>query len=110
MRQAKQKHPSVINSCYSSDRSVVAWLHAASAAAKTKYRKLIINTKKELDLFLHQELNAKAMAFIDTWPAFQILSCNILIMQAYLQYIYFALGGSTTSPNTTSTLYSINFF
>ena len=70
MRQAKKKHPSVINSCNSSDSSVVAWLHAASASAKTKYLKIIINTKKELDLFLQQELNAKATAFIDTWPAF----------------------------------------
>ena len=70
MRQAKKKHPSVINSCNSSDGSVVAWLHAASASAKPKYRKIIINTKKELDLFLQQELNAKATAFIDTWPAF----------------------------------------
>ena len=64
MRQAKKKHPSVINSCNSSDGSVVAWLHAASASAKTKYQKIIINTKKELDLFLQQELNAKATAFI----------------------------------------------
>ena len=70
MRQAKKKHPSVINSCNSSDGSVVAWLHAASASAKTKYRKIIINTKKKLDLFLKQELNTKATAFIDTWPAF----------------------------------------
>ena len=60
MRQAKKKHPSVINSCNSSDGSVVAWLHAASASAKTKYRKIMINTKKELDLSLQQELNAKA--------------------------------------------------
>ena len=52
MQQAKKKHPSMINSCNSSDGSVVAWLHAASASAKTKYRKIIINTKKELDLFL----------------------------------------------------------
>ena len=70
MRQAKKKHPSVINSCNSSDWRVVAWLRAASASDKTKYRKIIINTKKELDLFLQQELNANATAFIDTWPAF----------------------------------------
>ena len=55
MRQAKKKHPSVINSCNSSDGSVVAWLHAATASGKTKFRKIIINTKKELDLFLQQE-------------------------------------------------------
>ena len=61
MRQAEKKHPIVINSCN--------WLHAASASAKTKYRKIIINTKKELDLFLQQELNVKATAFIDTYPA-----------------------------------------
>ena len=66
MRQAKKKHPSVIKSCNSSDGSVVAWLHAASASATTKYRKIIINMKKDLDLFLQQELNAKATAFIDT--------------------------------------------
>ena len=36
MRQAKKKHPSVINSCNSSDGSVVAWLHAASASVKNK--------------------------------------------------------------------------
>ena len=70
MLQAKKKHPSVINSCSSSDGSVVAWLHAASASAKIKYRKIIINPKKELDLFLKQELNTEAMPFIDTWPAF----------------------------------------
>ena len=69
MRQVKKKHLSMINSYNSSDRSVVAWLHAAFASAKTKYRKTIINTKKELDLFLQQELKAKATAFIDTWPA-----------------------------------------
>ena len=69
MRQAKTKHPSVINSCNSSDGSVVSWQQAASASAKTKYQKIIIITKKELDLFLQQELNAKATAFIDTWPA-----------------------------------------
>ena len=69
IRQAKKKHPSVINSCNSSDGSVVAWLHAASASAQTKYRKIMINTKKEFYLFLQQELNAKATAFIDTWPA-----------------------------------------
>ena len=63
MRQVKKKHPSVINSCNSSDGSVVAWLHAASASAKTKYRKIIIK-------IIEQELNAKATAFIDTWPAF----------------------------------------
>ena len=48
----------------------MAWLNTASASAKTKYRKIIINTKKEFDLFMQQELNAKAMAFIETWPAF----------------------------------------
>ena len=82
MRQAKKKHQSVINSCNSSDGNVVAWLHTASASAKTKYQKIIINTKKELGLFLQQELNAKA-----TWPAFQMSSCNIVIMRAYLKYI-----------------------
>ena len=66
MRQVKKKHPSVINSCNSSDGSVAVWLHAASASAETKYRKIIINTKKELDLFLQQELNTKASSFIDT--------------------------------------------
>ena len=45
MRQAKKKHRSVINGCNSSDGSVAAWLHAASASTKTKYRKIIINTK-----------------------------------------------------------------
>ena len=69
MRRAKKKHPNVINSCNSSDGSVVAWLQAASASAKIKYRKIIINTKKKLDLFLQQQPNAKATAFIDTWPA-----------------------------------------
>ena len=69
IRQAEKKHPSLVNSCNSSDGSVVAWLHAASASAKTKYRKIMNNTK-ELDLFLKQELNAIATAFIDTWPAF----------------------------------------
>ena len=39
MRQAKNKHRIVINSCNSSDGSVAAWLHAASASAKTKYQK-----------------------------------------------------------------------
>ena len=67
MLQAKKKHPSVINSCNSSDGSVVAWLHAASASAKTKYQKIIIIG---LDIFLQQELNTKATSFIDTWPAF----------------------------------------
>ena len=66
MRQVKKQHPSVINSCNSSDGIVAAWLHAASASAETKYRKIIINTKKELDLFLQQELNTKAASFIDT--------------------------------------------
>ena len=70
MQQAKKKHPSVINSCNSSDGSVVAWLHAASASATTNYRKIIINTMKELDLFLQQELNTKATSFLDTWTAF----------------------------------------
>ena len=46
MRKAKKKHPSLINSCNSSDGCVVAWLQAGSASAKTKYRKIIINTKK----------------------------------------------------------------
>ena len=70
MRQAKKKHPSVINSCNSSDGSVVAWLHSASASAKTKYWKIIINTMKQLDLFLQEELNMKETSFNDTWPAF----------------------------------------
>ena len=70
MQQAKKKHPSVINSCNSSDGSVVARLHAASASAITKYRKIIINKMKELDLFLQQELNTKATSFLDTWTAF----------------------------------------
>ena len=78
MRHAKKKHPSVINSCNSSDGSVVAWLHAASASAKTKDQKIIINTMKEFELFLKQELNTKAMQrkqhesniIIDTWPSF----------------------------------------
>ena len=39
MRQAKKKHPNVINSCNSSDGSVVAWLHAASASAKPSIEK-----------------------------------------------------------------------
>ena len=39
MRQAKKKHPSVINSCNSSDDSVVAWLHAASALLKPSSEK-----------------------------------------------------------------------
>ena len=63
MGQANKKHPNVINSCNSSDGSVVAWLHAAFASAKTKYGKIVINTKKELDLLKQQELNAKATAF-----------------------------------------------
>ena len=63
MWQAKKKHSSVINSCNSSDGSVLAWLHAASGSAKTKYQKIIINTKQELDLFLQQELNTKATSF-----------------------------------------------
>ena len=91
MRQVKKKHPSVINICNSSDGSVVAWLHAASASAKTKYWKIIINTKKELDLFLQQELNSKATAFIDT-----CMACFIsFIMQntnyASLSSIYFCV-------------------
>ena len=39
MRQAENKQPSEINSCNSSDGGVVAWLHAASASARTKYQK-----------------------------------------------------------------------
>ena len=70
MWQAKKKHPSVINSCNSSDGSVLAWLHGASASAKPKYRKIMINTKKELEFFLQQELNTNATSFIDTRPAF----------------------------------------
>ena len=69
MRLGKRKHPSVISSCNSSGGNVVAWLHAASVSANP-VSKIIINTKNELDLFLQQELNAKATAFIDTWPAF----------------------------------------
>ena len=42
----------------------------AAAPAKTKYRKIIINMKKELDLFLQQDLNTEATPFIGTWPAF----------------------------------------
>ena len=41
----------------------------AAAPAKTKYRKIIINMKTELDLFLQQDLNTEATSFIGTWPA-----------------------------------------
>ena len=71
MWQTKKKHPSVINmQLQFIRRQCGVWLHAASASAKTKSRKIIINVKKELDLFLLQELNVKTTAFIDTWPAF----------------------------------------
>ena len=45
LHQAVNKQPNVINSCNSSHSSVVAWLHAASSSAKTKYRKIIVIKK-----------------------------------------------------------------
>ena len=87
MRQVKKKQPYVINSCNSSDCSVVAWLHATSAFAKTKYRKIIVNSKNTLYLFLQQELNKDY-----TWPNVSIaqqLTIWILILSP-MQYTNYA--------------------
>ena len=67
----KKKHQNVINSQNSTDGSVVAWLHAASASGKTKYRKILgffAITKKALNFLQQQELNTDSTPFIDTWP------------------------------------------
>ena len=68
LRQAKKKHPNIVNGCASSDGHVCVWVKPQTASEGVQNRRVMVNTVEKLRNFCTNTLKAELDSFISVWP------------------------------------------